>query len=90
MYRHERLNHAARIAIHKPAITTLGVSAQPCFNARWRQVVGLWIDVAEQRARAEPGNRARRRKERIRRGDNFVARAYVQRHECNQQRVGSR
>ncbi len=48
------------------------------------------IDVDEHRRRAEPADAAGRREERIRRRDDFVARADAERHQRDEQRVGAR
>ena len=54
------------------------------------EVIGVEVDIDEHRSRPESRDRAGAGEKRVRRRDHFVAARDAERHERQQQRIGSR
>ena len=89
MHRHQRTDAAAGDAVEQPAIAAHTLLLEEAAHRCRRQVVGGRVDVQEDRPGAGAGNRAAGGKEGVGRGDDLIARADVQGHECQQQCVGA-
>src|SRR5579884_3301610 len=60
------------------------------FNLFWIDIERSRVDIDKDRSGSEPGNGTRGGKEAVRRGDYLVAGMDIQRHQCDEQSIGSR
>ena len=72
-----------------PALVRPAVLVDERLHSSSGEIERLRIDVAEDRPRTDPGNRSGGRKKRERRGDHLIAGADLERHQREQQRIGS-
>jgi hypothetical protein len=78
---HEGADPASGRPIDQAALTRMAMLIDERLDRDGGQVECLRVYVAEHRPRAGARNRARRREERERRGDDFIARADPERHQ---------
>ncbi len=89
VHRHQRLHDAASAAVHEPVADDLAFARERRGDRGRGEIERRRIDVAEERPCAEPRDDAGRREEGERRRDDLVARADVERHQRDEQRVGA-
>ncbi len=87
MHGHERFDTAARVAVDERVSAPLAVLLDEGLHGGWGEIEADRIDVAEGRTRPGARDGPRGREERKRRGDHFIARPNLQRHERQQQRI---